>query len=403
MQPISVNTFLSNMQIPERYEINRTAFQYYWKKGIGASLLDKLTEKPILSDADKLIPLLYQSDDSCDQLVKNLHLKIGFAQGQQFIADYLQGKSVPDPYKSLISDFIARLPLKPAWLDWNKLQQGVAISQRSGLSGLIVLRDYCLMGGYESSAINKPLIFTGALKKGAVKRLTETVTFWVDITGDNALKEGGIGIEAILMTRCIHSFARLNLLKYGGWKINKWGIPLNTWDMLATNLGFSLVYLIGLKQMKFKILKEEKEGLFHLWKYIGTLLGIPADFLPDSEEEAIKALYYWTMTQKGGDEDSIALAQALMEEPVDAAYPRSKFGRGLMREIHLYYNNYLLGRYSCNLLGLGKTIIGQIAYFNILKNKRANSRITEPTWRQKQIIKGRKVHEHVKQIYLTYN
>jgi hypothetical protein len=217
------------------------------------------------------------------------------------------------------------------------------------------------------------------------------------------LKKGGIGIEAILLTRCIHSFARLNILKHGDWDSDKWGIPLNTWDMLATNLGFSLVYLIGLKQMKFNILKPEIEGLFHLWKYVGTLLGIPLNFLTDSEEDAIKSLYYWTMTQKEGDQDSVALAQALMEEPVNAAYPRSKFGRKLMREVHLYYNNYLLGAYSCALLGLEKTTIGKIAYFNILKNKKENSQILKDEVRQQQIRKGRKVHEGVKQIYLTYN
>ncbi|MGE8377666.1 MAG: oxygenase MpaB family protein [Sphingobacterium sp.] len=391
------------MKKPERYKINTTSFSYYWTKGIGAKLLDKLPNKPNLADADQYIPLLYQYDEACDRLVEHLHLKIGFTKGQQLIRDYLQGKAIESIYDKLISDFMNTLTIEPQWLDWQKVQQGIALSQRSGLTGLIVLRDYCLMGGYESSAINKPLIFTGALKKGAVKRLTETVTFWVDITADQALRKGGIGFEAILLTRCIHSFARLNILKHGDWDTDKWGIPLNMWDMLATNLGFSLVYLIGLKQMKFNLLESEINGIMHLWKYIGSLLGIPLDLLPDTEEEAIKALYYWTMTQKEGDQDSIALARALMEEPVHAAYPTSKFGRKLMREVHLYYNNYLLGNYSCNLLGLEKTTIGKIAYFNILKNKKENSQILKDEVRQQQIRKGRKVHEGVKQIYLKYN
>ncbi|WP_454880235.1 oxygenase MpaB family protein [Sphingobacterium detergens] len=391
------------MKKPERYKINTTSFSYYWTKGIGAKLLDKLPNKPNLADADQYIQLLYQYDEACDRLVEHLHLKIGFTKGQQLIRDYLQGKAIESVYNKLISDFMNTLAIEPQWLDWQKLQQGIALSQRSGLTGLIVLRDYCLMGGYESSSINKPLIFTGALKKGAVKRLTETVTFWVDITADQALRKGGIGFEAILLTRCIHSFARLNILKHGDWATDKWGIPLNTWDMLATNLGFSLVYLIGLKQMKFNLLESEINGIMHLWKYIGSLLGIPLDLLPDTEEEAIKALYYWTMTQKEGDQDSIALAQALMEEPVHAAYPTSRFGRKLMREVHLYYNNYLLGNYSCNLLGLEKTTIGKIAYFNILKNKKENSQILKDKVRQQQIRKGRKVHEGVKEIYLKYN
>lgn len=391
------------MKNPERYQINTTSFAFYWSKGTGRELLSKLKVKPLLSDANQLVPLLYERDQVCDQLVERLHLQIGFAKGQQLVRDYLRGKPVDSFYRTLISEFLDTVVFEPKWLDWKKIQHGIELCHRSGLSALIVLRDYCLMGGYESSAINKPLIFTGALKKGAVKRLTETVRFWVDITGDNALKPGGIGIEAILLTRCIHSFSRLLILKQKNWSIDKWGIPLNTWDMLATNLGLSLVYITGLKIMKFNILNKEIEGVFHLWKYIGTLLGIPPALLPDTEEEAIQSLYYWTMTQKEGDQDSIALARALMQEPVDAAYPRSKFKRALMREIHLYYNNYLLGSYSCKLLGLKKTLIGRIAYLKLLKNRRSNSHILDRAYRRLQIDKGRKVHEDIKQIYLNYN
>ncbi len=391
------------MRIPERYQINTSSFSFYWSKGLGVELLHKLPKTPLISNADQFIPLLYQCDSSCDQLVEQLHLKIGFYQGQQLLKDVLAGKPTDPAYEQVLLHFLNTLDFSPPWLDWAKIEQGIGLSQRSGLSGLIVLRDYVLMGGYESSAINKPLIFTGALKKGAVKRLTETVSFWVDITGDNALRKGHIGIEAILLTRCIHSYARLSILKHGHWETEKWGIPLNTWDMLATNLGFSLVYLTGLKRMKFNILKSEVEGVFHLWKYIGSLLGIPMQLLPDSEDEAIEALYYWSMTQQSGDQDSLALAQALMQEPIEAAYPTNRWGRKLMREIHLYYNHYLLGDYSCSLLGLKKTVLGRIAYANILKNKKANSMITDSNRRKQQIAKGRKVHEGVKQIYLKYN
>ncbi|MFC3355851.1 oxygenase MpaB family protein [Sphingobacterium zeae] len=391
------------MRIPERFQINTSSFSFYWSKGPGVDLLRKLPKKPVIADAGQFAPLLYQYDRACDQLVEQLHLKIGFYQGQQLLKDALAGRPIEPAYEQVLIKFLNTVDFTPPWLDWDKIEQGIELSQRSGLSGLIVLRDYVLMGGYESSAINKPLIFTGALKKGAVKRLTETVTFWVDITGDDALKKGNIGIEAILLTRCIHSYARLNILKHGQWQTEKWGIPLNTWDMLATNLGFSLVYLTGLKRMKFNVLENEVEGLFHVWKFIGTLLGIPLQLLPDTEEQAIEALYYWTMTQQSGDQDSLALAKSLMEEPIKAAYPTNKWGRKLMREIHLYYNHYLLGDYSCSLLGLKKTVLGKIAYVNILKNKKANRMVTDSLWRKKQIDKGRKIHEGVKGIYLKYN
>ena len=371
---------------------------------MGVELLQKLGYKPAIHHAEKYIPYLSSHDREGDDVVEQLHQQIGFPQAQRLLSDYLSGTPIAsDTHQAILDQFFANLDVTPAWLNWDLIQQGIALSQRSGLTGLVVLRDYCLMGGYESAAINKPLIYTGALKKGAVKRLSETVEFWVDITGNDALKYGHIGFNSIIKTRMIHSFARINILKSTDWDSSKWGLPLNTWDMLATNLGFSLVYLVGLRRMGIHPLATEVTGLFHLWKYIGHLLGIPLEIIPETEEQAIEALYYWTMTQPTGDDDSKALAYALQEEPINAFYPRTKWGRKMMREIHLFYNRYLIGDYSCNLLKLDHTTIGHVAYLNILKNKLDNLRIHHDHHRQKRIKKGRQTHERVKQIYLRWN
>lgn len=75
----------------------------------------------------------------------------------------------------------------------------------------------------------------------------------------------------------------------------------------------------------------------------------------------------------------------------------------MMKEIHLYYNNFLLGNYSCKLLGLRNTVFGKIAYLNILKNKREEKKIYLPGYREQMIRKGGEEQDKVKQIYLKYN
>jgi len=392
------------MNTAERYRINTASFAHYWTEGIGKQLLQQLGYQPDLNQADRYVPYLFKGDEAADRMVECLHLPVGFPQAQQLIADYIQHPSQIDAsHKGILNQFFSGIRVMPDWLDWSLLQKGLDFSQRSGLSGLIVLRDYCLMGGYESAAINKPLIYTGALKKGAVKRLSETVEFWVNITGNDALKYGSIGFNAVIKTRMIHAFARINILRSTDWAISKWGIPLNAWDMLATNLGFSLVYLVGLRKMGIHPLAGESRGLFHLWKYIGYLLGIPLEILPNNENEAIEALYYWTMTQADGDADSKALAKALQEEPIRAYYPTSQLGRKMMREIHLFYNHYLLGDYSCDLLGLDQTILGRLAYLNIWKNRLNQFKAHNEDQRYKLVQRGRITHERVKAIYLKWN
>jgi len=392
------------MQTPQRYRINTSSFAHYWQQGIGLMLLEKLADKPKLEQADQYIPYLFQQDEAGDTLVRALHMRLGFAQGQHLIDSYLQNpRELAPEYRSAIDQFFEPIVITPSWLNWNLLQKGLELSQRSGLPGLIALRDYCLMGGYESAAINKPLIYTGALKKGSVKRLADTVDFWVNITGNRALEYGNIGFNSVIKTRMIHSFARVSILKATDWDNMKWGIPLNSWDMLATNLGFSLVYLVGIQRLGIRPLREEIDGLFHLWKYIGYLLGIPLEIIPENEQSAIEALYYWTMTQANGDADSTALAYALQQEPLAAYYPSTKWGRKMMREIHLFYNHYLLGDYSCGLLQLDRTTIGKIAYFSVLWNKILHRGIERDRPREELIKKGRATHERVKDIYLRYN
>lgn len=390
-------------QIPYRYKINTSSFAHYWNDGVGKELLQQLGYIPDLQQADKLIHYLYDWDRVGDQLVLDLHDRIRFKAGNDSLTNYLKGITVPTAEKQSWDDFFAQIDISPEWLEPEKIKLGAELCRRANLSALIVLRDYCLMGGYESAAINKPLIYTGALKKGPVKRLTDTVNFWVQITKENGIQRDAEGFRQIILTRNIHSYSRINILKRTDWDSLKWGIPINIWDMLATNLGFSLVFLVGLRKIGINPTAKEVDGLFHLWKYVGYLLGIPLELLPDDEDEAIEALYLWTMTQREGDDDSKSLADALKEEPVMAGYPKNKLMRMMMREVHLYYNHYLLGEYSCKLLGLPKTKIGRFGVVNIWKARKNERLITNEEARAQAIEQGGQEQEKVRVIYQHYN
>ena len=388
---------------PYRYKLNESSFSHYWREGIGVELLQKLGYIPDIKMADNFIPFLYEWDRHGDQLVLDLHEKKGFARGNASLTSFLKGDLLPADETNIWSNFFSKFIIEPEWLDHQKLQLGAELCRRAGLSSLIVLRDYCLMGGYESAAINKPLIYTGALKKGAVKRLTDTVNFWVHITKENGLHRDAEGFRQIILTRIIHSYSRINILKKTDWDSNKWGIPINIWDMLATNLGFSLVYLVGLRKIGIQPSHKEVEGLFHFWKYVGYLLGIPLELLPNNENEAIEALYFWTMTQREGDDDSKSLAHTLQEEPVLANYPKNKLMRMMMREVHLYYNRFLLGDYSCKLLGLPPTKIGRFGLVNIWRTRKNERLIVDELSRLQAIETGGNEQERVRMIYQRFN
>ncbi len=336
------------MNLPQRYTYPSPGFSEHWNHGSGKKMLAQLSTIPSEQQIEKSAQLYHECDTLGDEIIRDVFQTLGHRQTHDLINQILkegvdQVQDVPESLRRLFQE----AQQIPEWLDEELLEAGAAFCRRTGPFGLIVLRNYSLMGGYESSAINKPLIYTGALKKGAAKRMAETLSFWVDVTGKQALKPYAIGFNTTLHVRIIHALARNYTRKAPTWSDEQWGVPLNHGDMIATNLGFSLVFLDGLRKQGFTPSLQEVNGLFHFWKYIGFLLGIPLSYLPNNEEQAIERLYEWTMNQPAADTDTIALAQALMNAPLLSDYPPMRWQKKLLVNIYLGYYRYFLGNNAC--------------------------------------------------------
>lgn len=388
--------------IPNRFTYPSPGFDFYWKRGRGRKMLKKLSEIPEKDVIEQRIPLLFEFDQLADEVVNETYLKLGYQQTDTLLNTIFESgiDSAPEAPESL-KQLFREVTAVPEWLDWTKLEQGSAFCRRSGPLGLIVLRNYCLMGGYESAAINKPLIFTGALKKGDAKRIAETTEFWVAITHKNALHQPEDGFKHAVKVRLMHAYARVSVRKLPEWKNEAWGEPINLWDMIATNLGFSLVFMEGLKNLGLKPNQQEIDGLLHLWKYVGYLLGIPAHYLPDTEEQAITELYKWTITQPPADEDTQALALALMNEPYNVSFPKYQWQKRFVLNVHLAYNYFFLGKRSCKEMGLPTSPLGilprLVPVFQFIPEM-----ITQRNARyyDKRTASGRKKQEHIKNLFL---
>ena len=338
--------------IPSRYYFPSPGFSLYWNNGRGVHLSEKIGRNfPAEESIRKKIPMLFQVDELADRVIREVMLVDGFQQTISWIDEYLSGKKNEQIPQILIEllDFSIQCP---DWVDPERVEKGAKLCRRSGTRGFMVLRNYCLMGGYESAAINKPLIFTGALKKGAAKRTSETTDFWVKVVDENALENPKGGIRECVKIRLMHAYARVSILQGTDWRKENWGEPLNQWDMLATNLGFSLVFLDGIRSLGLSPNRDEVDGLFHFWKYVGYLLGISTEILPETEEEAIKELYAWTITQPPADRDTKELAKALMLEPMTTKFPTKLWQKKRFVQVHLAYNYFFLGKNSCEAMGL---------------------------------------------------
>lgn len=325
---------------------NSKHFQKFWNEGNGKELIDWAGKKPDIQKFEKYAHLYHEVDDLGDEVVKDTYLKLPYNEASAIVQNWTKNKiSESDDAPESLKKMFLQMQHIPDWLDEDLANTGARFNMRTGTNALIILRDFTLMGGYDFAYLNKPLIFTGALKKGAVKRLKDTLEFWVHVTRENALKINSEAYQLIVRTRLMHSYARLTIKKkVANWDYEKWGEPINSWDMIATYTGFSLVFMQGLKKLGIKISPGEEKGVFHLWKYIGYLLGIPVEFLPENVKQAVEQLYLWSSLQDEADEDSVQLAGALLDENLTNTIYKFQFQRKLLLNLHESMNWFLLDK-----------------------------------------------------------
>jgi hypothetical protein len=375
-------------------------FKNFWTKGNGKQLIEFSGAEVGFAYFEKFAPYFYHIDEVGDQVVRDIYFTKNFHEASRELEQYIRnGITDNNAVPESIQEMFYQTQKIPGWLDYNLLRSGAELCMRANLDSLISLRDYCLMGGYDYAYLNKPLIITEALKKGAVKRLSETLDFWVNVTRYDALEIHKKGYEFAIKTRMIHSYARLSIKKrYKEWDTENWGEPINSWDMMATYIGFSLVFLHSLHKLGNTFSEEEEEGLFHLWKYVGYLLGIPENLLPDNKKQATEYFYLWTSVQPSADKDSVLLAHSLLNESLENPILKYNFQRRNLRNLHISCTWFLLDAEVCKRLE-----IPEISYRNVFpKTKRAINKIYDRlVSRKARIRKGNKDQMKVLNDYLN--
>lgn len=347
-------------------------FTYFWKKGNGSQLIKWSGATVNPKDLDHYQSIRSQYDVLGDQASKEIFSERNFQQAYAYIRELSQTHlSTKDNFPENTKKMMLQMQEIPLWLNEDLITQGSALSMRSGTNALIALRDYSLMGGYDYAYLNKPLVYTGALKKGAAKRITDTLDFWIQVTRQGALQTNQEGYQYIFRTRMMHSFSRMMIKeKCPDWDTETWGEPINFADMVATSIGFSLIYMHGLHQLGLRISEKEELGVFHLWKYVGYLLGIPAAYLPNNKKEATEMFYLWTATQLSADDDSRTLAKALEDESLVSNVFQKVYQKKTLQYLHTSFVRFLLDKETSERLQIATIPIPYLfPQFRKLRNR----------------------------------
>ncbi len=271
---------------------------------------------------EEFIPLakaLHRTDPLADAAVSAM-ADIPTRERMAIIDAAIRGDEAPAPGPpAALEELIEEAHQVPRWVDWSRLERGAAVLMRTGILGGITLGAKALIEGYCAPAGNKPLAMSGRLQDQAAMRLNETARFVEAVGSPRGMRPGQPGFTITLKVRLMHASVRQLIWQSGRWRSDLWALPINQHDMVATIHLFSTSFLEGVQHLGMRLSPSDQEDFLHLWRYVGYVIGVDEDLLPRTMPEAHLQWSIIGATQGPPDDDSRALAMALLENPLHEA------------------------------------------------------------------------------------
>lgn len=308
-----------------------------------------------ITDAEfqRLGECLLVGDEPMDRLVDWMFAN-GRKQGRALFEQALAGgiDSVQDAPAEL-RDFFESIEHTPDWVDWDLLERGARALRSTGSDGQYVARDVALQGGYQFSGFNQTLLRTGALEKGSNQRWAETMQWGMDVAKAGAMRPGGIGFQGTVRVRMIHAFIRRHVAAMDDWDTAAWGLPINQTDMAATIHGSFYVPVTAGMGLGMIQTPRSLEGIGHFTRYVGWLIGVQDEFLPDDYADGVRVLVHTLTALSTPDDTSRLLAMPMADDPLSWNFGRFQWlRRRIARSQHLSVLKGAMGAATMRQLGL---------------------------------------------------
>lgn len=190
---------------------------------------------------------------------------------------------VPDALPADVREYLEETDAPPA--DVKAIENGAALFKEHGPAVLILLGCYSLPTLYAAGRGVKVLRATGFLTLNPVRRVFETTQMVLDTMTPGGLTDpNGRGVRTCQKVRLMHAAIRRLLLSSEDprWDTERDGIPINQEDMAGTLMTFAVLVPWGLRRMRLRIPAEQIDGWFAAWRYMGSILGIRPELIPES-------------------------------------------------------------------------------------------------------------------------
>lgn len=284
----------------------------------------------------------------------------------QFDAAVAHGiDAVEDPFPELVA-FFGQVEARPYWVDQKKLDHASRVLARNGMVvGFTSLAMLSLMFGYLASRADKTLVATGDLATMAPRRMAETLNWTVEVTAKDGLERFAPGFAATIHVRLMHAMVRAGMSRRPDWDFDEWDQPVNQSTMAGTLMLFSLGNVVGSQALGMRFSRRDKDAVYHLWRYVGFLLGVDPELLPADETDTWRLLWLQADYEFRPDQDSTRLAQALQAAvgPLligDSGHPAARISRTVITELLCAYSRLIVGPSNADTLDLPDNKVAQV-------------------------------------------
>jgi len=325
---------------------------------IGLRMLAPGDIRPSAEQRQRYQRFTQMGDPLADELVaafRRLPAGVGRAQFETALEHGIA--AVDDPTPELVA-FFASVDARPYWVDQKKIDHAIRVCARIGMiPSFTAMSMFSLMGGYLASRADKTLVATGDLEAIAPRRLAETLTWTVDVTGRGALERFASGFTSTLRVRLMHAMVRAGMSRRPDWDFDDWDQPVNQSTMAGTLMLFSLGNVVGCQALGVQFSGRDKDALYHFWRYVGFLLGVDAELLPADEADTWRLLWLQADYEFRPDQDSTRLGKALQSAlgPLamgNSRHPAAHLARAVTTEFLCAYSRLILGQTNADALEL---------------------------------------------------
>ncbi|MEU7482242.1 oxygenase MpaB family protein [Lentzea sp. NPDC042327] len=219
---------------------------------------------------------------------------------------------IPEQLPEQVREFLIATDNPPEWVEADRVARAYDFFVDDGVHVASVLTFGAMVNCYAHARASRALTLTHGLNQPH-RRLSETSQFVMDMMGRDAFGSGGSFVPTIQKTRLIHAAVRHFLTASGRWDVAADGVPVCQQDMVGALLIFSVQVIEGMRRMGISVTEQEAQDYYYVWRAAGAMLGIPAEAVPESIEDARELSAALVESVYGPSPEGVVLTRHLLD------------------------------------------------------------------------------------------